>query len=122
MLHKNILISSSLTLHLSFKFYVINLLYSSCPFNLQFTEDKFIGISVGPATSLRETCGICGTQQGELLNLNDGSIATTLEERLAFVSSYRVPAREQSLRPQRTECGMLGLVCTSMNSYKCFCR
>ena len=64
-------------------------------------------INSSSSSSLLETCGICGTQQGELLSL-DGSITpldASMEVKQAFVSGYRVPARDQSLRPVRPECG-----------------
>ena len=63
-------------------------------------------MSVGHDSSLVESCGICGTQDGRLLYLN-GSVATIPSERQAFVESYRVPARDQSLRPIRAECSKL---------------
>ena len=64
-----------------------------------------IVIEADSSNALQETCGICGTQNGQLLQL-DGTIARTMAEIADFVESYRVPARDQSLRPQRPECGM----------------
>ena len=67
------------------------------------TDSPSISLGVGAGSSLLESCGICGTQSGQLLSLN-GSIATTPSDRQVFVESYRVPAAEQSLRPMRAEC------------------
>ena len=64
-----------------------------------------IEISVGSSSTLQETCGICGTQNGELFNVDEGTVAVTVAERMAFVRSYRVAGKDQSLRPQRAECG-----------------
>lgn len=57
-------------------------------------------------SSLLETCGLCGTQRGELLQL-DGNIANIGDrtEVEAFAQSYLVPADLQQLRPLRRECG-----------------
>ena len=71
-----------------------------------FAADPSISLSVGTGSSLLESCGICGTQDGQLLTLN-GTVATTPSERQAFVESYRVPAADQSLRPIRPECSKL---------------
>ena len=54
-----------------------------------------------------DTCGICGTQQGQLRSL-DGTVTpidASMEAKQAFVSGYLVPARDQQLRPVRAECG-----------------
>jgi len=64
-------------------------------------------IRVASDSSLLETCGICGTQDGDLLAL-DGQITppgASLEQTQAFVSSYRVPVKDHFLRPVRSECG-----------------
>ena len=63
-----------------------------------------ISLSVGSGSSLGESCGICGTQSGELVYLN-GTAATNPAEQLEVVESYRVPAADMSLRPIRPECG-----------------
>ena len=63
-----------------------------------------ISLSVGSGSSLGESCGICGTQSGELVYLN-GTAATNPAEQQEVVESYRVPAAEMSLRPIRPECG-----------------
>lgn len=69
-------------------------------------EDPFFEIRVARESSLLETCGLCGTQNGELLRL-DGTIANLgdMSEVEAFAQSYLVPADEQQLRPIRRECG-----------------
>lgn len=66
-------------------------------------EEASISITVDSGSSLTQTCGLCGTQSGQLLTLS-GGVATSLSERAEFVESYRVPAAEMSLRPVRTEC------------------
>ena len=60
---------------------------------------------MGNGSSLNESCGICGTQSGELVYLN-GTAATNPAEQQSVVESYRVPpAADMSLRPIRPECG-----------------
>ena len=63
-----------------------------------------VSLSVGSGSSLNESCGICGTQSGELVYLN-GTAATNPAEQQSVVESYRIPAAEMSLRPIRPECG-----------------
>ena len=66
-------------------------------------------VSVSSGSSIGETCGLCGTQEGQL-QFRDGTFAdiTDRVEVEAFTMSYLVPARDQALRPQRRECGELG--------------
>ena len=63
-------------------------------------------VSVSSGSSIGETCGLCGTQEGQL-QFRNGDIAdiTDRVEVEAFTMSYLVPARDQALRPQRRECG-----------------
>ena len=55
-------------------------------------------------------CGLCGSRSGSLLR-RDGTEAdpTNMAEVQSFATSYAVPARDQILRPQRRECGRLGI-------------
>ncbi len=64
-------------------------------------------IDVSSRSSLVETCGVCGTQRGQLLSPNGQitAIDANLEEKQAFVTSYRVPVSDHVLRPVRHECG-----------------
>lgn len=70
------------------------------------TDDGSFTISVGSGSTLGETCGICGSQGGELLFRN-GSVATNPGVQQEFVDSYRVtPDADMALRlPIRQECG-----------------
>ncbi len=82
-------------------------------FFLPLSADGTITIEASPGSSLLETCGICGTQQGQLLSL-DGTVTAmdaSMAEKQVFVASYRVPARNQLLRPVRPECGKLEGFC-----------
>ena len=63
--------------------------------------------NVDSGSSLLETCGLCGTQNGQVIDLN-GFVATTPMEFIEVANSYRTPARYQSLRPIRHECGKCG--------------
>jgi len=62
-------------------------------------------VTVNSGSSLGETCGLCGTEAGELRRA-DGSIAniTDRQEVMAFTMDYLVPADQQSLRDIRREC------------------
>ena len=53
-----------------------------------------------------QLCGLCGSSDGSLLR-QDGVIADIddMAEVEAFAQSYLVSPRDQSLRPQRKECG-----------------
>ena len=66
-------------------------------------DDASISIAVDPGSTLLETCGICGTQSGRLIDLN-GFEATNMMELRRVVESYRLAARYQTLRPIRPEC------------------
>ena len=62
-----------------------------------------VSIGTGSGSGLSETCGICGTQSGQLRS-SDGSVATNPTEIAAFVESYRVAAADISLRPVTAQC------------------
>ena len=66
-------------------------------------SSRSVTLSVQSGSSLLETCGICGTQSGQLLSL-DGSVATNPAQQQAFVESYRAPASAVTLRPIRPVC------------------
>ena len=53
-----------------------------------------------------QLCGLCGSSNGSLIR-RDGSAAdiNSMPEIEAFAQSYLVSPRDQSLRPQRRECG-----------------
>ena len=53
-----------------------------------------------------QLCGLCGSSNGSLIK-RDGSVAdiSSMSEIEAFAQSYLVTPRDQSLRPQRRECG-----------------
>ena len=59
-------------------------------------------------SAISNFCGLCGSRSGSLLR-RDGTEADprNMAEVQSFASSYAVPARDQVLRPQRTECGKL---------------
>ena len=65
-------------------------------------------MTVSSGSSLGETCGLCGTEQGQL-RLPDGTVAdiTDRAQVEAFTMSYLTPADQQSLRPIRRECSEL---------------
>ena len=64
-----------------------------------------ITVEYSTGSSLGETCGLCGTQTGQLRRA-DGSIAdiTDREQVEAFTMDYLTPADQQALRPVRREC------------------
>ena len=66
-------------------------------------EEGSMSFTVDSGSSLLQTCGICGTQNGQVIDLN-GFVATTPAEHLKVAESYRTPARYQSLRVIRKEC------------------
>ena len=78
----------------------------SCIFVYYIGEDNFFEIRVQRGSSLLETCGLCGTQRGELLQF-DGDLANIRNTSSVddFTQSYVVPASLTQLRPQRRECG-----------------
>ena len=62
-------------------------------------------VTVVTGSSLGETCGLCGTQTGDLRR-SDGTIAdiTDRAQVEAFTMDYLTPADQQALRPIRREC------------------
>ncbi len=62
-------------------------------------------MTVATGSSLGETCGLCGTQTGDLRR-SDGTIAdiTDRVQVEAFTMDYLTPADQQALRPIRREC------------------
>ena len=62
-------------------------------------------MTVASGSSLGETCGLCGTQTGDLRR-SDGTIAdiTDRGQVEAFTMDYLTPADQQALRPIRREC------------------
>ena len=62
-------------------------------------------MTVATGSSLGETCGLCGTQTGDLRR-SDGTIAdiTDRAQVEAFTMDYLTPADQQALRPIRREC------------------
>ncbi len=62
-------------------------------------------MTVATGSSLGETCGLCGTQSGDLRR-SDGTIAdiTDRAQVEAFTMDYLTPANQQALRPIRREC------------------
>ena len=67
-----------------------------------------ISVRTPNSSAISNFCGLCGSRSGSLLR-RDGTEADprNMAEVQSFASSYAVPARDQVLRPQRTECGKL---------------
>ncbi|XP_064387505.1 uncharacterized protein LOC135335846 isoform X3 [Halichondria panicea] len=71
-------------------------------------DPSSIIVTVVTGSSLGETCGLCGTQTGDLRR-SDGTIAdiTDRAQVEAFTMDYLTPADQQALRPIRRECSMI---------------
>ena len=68
-------------------------------------DPSLIIVTVVTGSSLGETCGLCGTQSGDLRRTN-GTIAeiTDRAQVEAFTMDYLTAADQQALRPIRREC------------------
>ena len=54
----------------------------------------------------QQLCGLCGSRNGSLMRPDGGTAdIESMAQVEAFAQSYLVPPRDQSLRPQRRECG-----------------
>ena len=64
----------------------------------------------------QQLCGLCGSVNGSLIR-QDGVIAdiSSMAQVEAFAQSYLVLPRDQSLRPQRRECGKIN----NINNNEC---
>ena len=89
--------------HWNFEVYMYNVFISQL-----FTGDEQgFEITAAVGSPLETTCGLCGTQDGVLLFKDLQQTADPLipMEVFDFANSYLVPPADQSLRPQRKECG-----------------
>lgn len=64
-------------------------------------------VSVSSISPIGETCGLCGTMQGVLLQSDRQTVADPMNRAQVdqFANSYMVPTAEQMLRSQRGQCG-----------------
>ncbi|XP_064387502.1 uncharacterized protein LOC135335845 isoform X3 [Halichondria panicea] len=71
-------------------------------------DPSLIIVTVVTGSSLGETCGLCGTQSGDLRRTN-GTIAeiTDRAQVEAFTMDYLTAADQQALRPIRRECSAI---------------
>ena len=71
-------------------------------------NDQF-QVNVANSSTLGETCGLCGNQDGTLLFNDRTTVANIMNmtQVRAFANSWLVPARDQFLRGIRRECGEL---------------
>jgi hypothetical protein len=65
-----------------------------------------ISIETSNNSVISNYCGLCGSRSGRLLQ-RDGTVANmmNMKQVQAFAQSYLVEPRDQTLRPQRKECG-----------------
>jgi hypothetical protein len=66
-------------------------------------DEGTFNIDVGSDSSLGETCGICGSQSGELIYRNGTAVEPIPAEQQRLVESYRVEAAE--MMTMKPECG-----------------